>query len=110
MPLTKTYLSEADYLEFERSSNEKHEYYKGEIFDMSGASYEHNVIEDNIRLSIGNFLKGKRCRSFGSNLRVSTKPNKLYTYPDIFIICGKPEFIDDQFDTVLNPTLIIEIL
>ncbi len=77
---------------------------------MSGASFEHNIIEDNIRMSMGNFLKGTNCRSLGSNLRVSVQANSLYTYPDVLVICGKPEFIDNEFDTVLNPTLIIEIL
>ena len=110
MPQPKTFLSQAEFLEFERNSEEKHEYYKGEIFAMSGASYEHNVIEDNIRGELHNFLKGKECRSFGSNLRTSVQANTLYTYPDIIVICGKPEFVDDQFDTVLNPTLIVEIL
>jgi Uma2 family endonuclease len=106
----KTLMSQEEFLQFERNSQEKHEYYKGEIFAMSGASYEHNVIEDNIRGELHNFLKGKQCRSFGSNLRVSVKANTLYTYPDIIVICGKPEFQDDQFDTVVNPALIIEIL
>lgn len=110
MPLVKPYLSEAAYLELERQDTEKHEYYKGEIFNMSGASYEHNIIENNIRVTIGIFLKGKQCRPFGSNLRVSVQANTLYTYPDILVICDEPKFIDDAFDTVLNPTLIIEIL
>ncbi len=107
---TRSYLSEADYLSFERQAEEKHEYYKGGIFAMSGASFEHNIIEDNIRGELYNFLKGTNCRSVGSNLRVSVQANSLYTYPDVLVICGKPEFIDNEFDTVLNPTLIIEIL
>jgi Uma2 family endonuclease len=110
MPQPKIYLSQQEYLEFERNSEEKHEYYNGEIFAMSGASFKHNIIEDNIRGELHNFLKGKQCRSFGSNLRTSVHSNTSYTYPDVIIICGKPEFTDDQFDTVLNPTLIIEIL
>ena len=73
MPQLKTYLSEAEYLSFERQAEEKHEYYKGEIFAMSGASFDHNIIEDNIRMSMGNFLKGTNCRSLGSNLRVSVQ-------------------------------------
>lgn len=77
---------------------------------MSGASYEHNVIEDNLRLAIGIHLKGKSCRSFGSNLRIHTPLNSLYTYPDILIICDEPMFLDQQFDTVLNPSVLIEIL
>lgn len=110
MPQPKTLMSQTEFLEFERNSDEKHEFYKGEIFAMGGASYEHNVIENTIRGELYIFLKGKECRPFGSNLRVSVGANTLYTYPDILVICGEPEFADNQFDTVLNPTLIIEIL
>ncbi len=109
LPILK-YYSEKDYLDFERSAQERHEYYRGEIFPMSGASFEHNVIEDNLRLVIGNHLKGKSCRSFGSNLRIHIPINSLYTYPDILIICDQPKFQDQHFDTVLNPMVLIEIL
>ncbi len=101
---------EAEYLSFERESRERHEYYKGEIFLMSGASFKHNVIEDNLRGMLHAFLKGKKCRSFGSNLRIHIPKNTLYTYPDILIVCDKPEFLDNEFDTLLNPSVIIEIL
>lgn len=104
------YFTEQEYLLIERSSQERHEYYKGEIFAMSGASYKHNVIEDNLRGMLFSFLKGKSCRSFGSNLRIHVPADSLYTYPDILIVCGEPEFTDDEFDTLLNPSVIIEIL
>ncbi|MBX9785179.1 MAG: Uma2 family endonuclease [Chitinophagaceae bacterium] len=108
-PAVKYYTQE-EYLAFERESPEKHEYYKGEIFNMSGASYEHNVIEDNLRGSLHSFLKGKPCRSLGSNLRVHASKNTLYTYPDVLIVCGEPKFLDDTFDTLLNPSVLFEIL
>lgn len=108
-PAVKYYTQE-EYLAFERESQERHEYYKGEIFNMSGASFEHNMIEDNVRVSIGSFLKGKPCRSFGSNLRVHSPKNTLYTYPDVLIVCDEPKFVDGKFDTLLNPSVLIEIL
>jgi Uma2 family endonuclease len=108
-PAVKYYTQE-EYLAFERESPERHEYYQGEIFNMSGASYEHNVIEDNVRVSLGSFLKGKNCRSLGSNLRVHVQKNTLYTYPDILIVCGEPKFLDNTFDTLLNPSVLFEIL
>ncbi len=108
-PAVKYYTQE-EYLAFERESTERHEFYRGEIFNMSGASYEHNVIEDNIRVDLGSFLKGKNCRSLGSNLRVHVKENTLYTYPDVLIVCGEPEFLDNTFDTLLNPSVLFEIL
>lgn len=108
-PAVKYYTQE-EYLAFERESKERHEYYQGEIFNMSGASYEHNLIEDNIRGTLHAFLKGKPCRSLGCNLRVHSPKNTLYTYPDVLIVCGEPKFVDGQFDTLLNPSVLIEIL
>lgn len=104
------YITEAEYLSFEREAEDRHEYYKGEIFLMSGASFKHNVIEDNLRGELHAFLKGKKCRSFGSNLRVHVPKNTLYTYPDILIVCDDPKFVDGEFDTLLNPAVLIEIL
>lgn len=104
------YLSEKEYLAFERESLDKHEYYKGEVFAMSGASFKHNLIESNLRLALGTFLKAKRCREFGSNLRIHIPSNTLYTYPDIVVICDEPAFVDDEFDTITNPSIIFEIL
>ncbi|HEX8278096.1 MAG TPA: Uma2 family endonuclease [Segetibacter sp.] len=104
------HLTEAEYLAFERESQERHEFYKGEIFLMSGASFKHNIIEDNIRGTLHSFLKGKKCRSFGSNLQIHIPQNSLYTYPDVLIVCEEPKFVDGEFDTLLNPAVIIEIL
>jgi Uma2 family endonuclease len=104
------YLTEKEYLAFERNALDKHEYYQGEIFAMSGASFKHNLIESNLRGLLHNFLKGKKCREFGSNLRIHIPSNTLYTYPDILVIRDEPEFVDEEFDTITNPSIIIEIL
>lgn len=104
------YVSEKEYLAVERNALDKHEYYQGEIFAMSGASFKHNLIESNLRGLLHNFLKGKQCREFGSNLRIHIPSNTLYTYPDIIVICDEPEFIDEEFDTITNPSIIVEIL
>jgi Uma2 family endonuclease len=103
-------ITEKEYLAFERSALDKHEYYKGEIFAMSGASFKHNLIESNLRGALHNFLRGKNCNEFGSNLRIHIPSNTLYTYPDIIVICDEPDFVDDEFDTITNPSIIIEIL
>ncbi|MCW3089298.1 MAG: hypothetical protein JWP81_367 [Ferruginibacter sp.] len=104
------YISEQDYLEAERKAFEKHEYYKGEIFAMSGASFAHNKIFSNLFGELAGKLKGKSCKPYGSDLRIHIPANTLYTYPDISIICGKEEPTDDHFDTATNPSVIIEIL
>lgn len=104
------YISPEDYLVMERASQEKHEYFKGDIFAMSGASWEHNVIAKNISTIILPFLKGSSCDMFGSDLRIHIPENTLYTYPDFSIICGKPEVTDKEKDTAVKPSVIIEIL
>jgi Uma2 family endonuclease len=108
-PETK-YISEKEYLAFERSALDKHEYYQGEIFLMSGASFKHNLIESNLRGSLHEFLKDKNCNEFGSNLRIHIPSNSLYTYPDIIVLCEEPNFVDEEFDTITNPSVLIEIL
>jgi len=104
------YISQADYLEAERKAVEKHEYYKGEVFAMSGASIAHNVIASNCIIDMGQKLKGKKCRPFGSDLRIHIPKNSLFTYPDISIVCGEVKTTDSYLDTATNPSVLIEIL
>ena len=104
------YITAEDYLAVERLALDKHEYFRGEIFAMSGASIPHNIVASNLLAELGTKLKGKKCRAFGSDLRIHIPKNTLYTYPDISIICGEIETIDDAFDTAKNPSVLIEIL
>jgi Uma2 family endonuclease len=104
------YIDQTEYLDAERKALDKHEYYRGEIFAMSGASLEHNLISVNCIANLKQKLKGKKCRPFGSDLRIHIPKNSLYTYPDISIVCGDVKTTDDHFDTATNPVVIIEIL
>ena len=104
------YISPEHYLEMERASDTKHEYYKGEVFAMSGASLPHNDIFHNVYGALTFFLKGKGCKPYGSDLRIHIPKDSLYTYPDISIICGKPQTTDIFRDNIINPSVIIEIL
>lgn len=106
----KKFHSVAEYLEIENASVEKHEYYRGEIFAMSGASPRHNVISSNLMIALGNALKGKSCQPYGSDMRIQIPENTLFTYPDISIICGDVIVSDDDENTATLPTIIIEIL
>lgn len=107
----KKYISSEDYLALERESLEKHEYFDGEIFAMAGTSEEHANISSNINISLGIQLKKRPCKSYQSDLRVHIPATGLYTYPDVMVVCGKAELLEDAFlDTVLNPVLIIEVL
>jgi Uma2 family endonuclease len=99
-----------EYLEMERASNVKHEYYQGEIFAMSGANPRHNWIFTNVFGELCAQLKDDPCRPYGSDMRMHIPENTLFTYPDISIYCGAPTTIDQDEDTVIQPTIIIEIL
>lgn len=104
------YISPEEYLSAEREAAEKHEYYKGEVFAMAGDSLQHNDLFHNLYGILVPALKGKSCKPYGSDLRIHVPYNGLYTYPDISIICGKPQTTDRHNDTVTNPAVIIEIL
>ena len=111
MPVAvKKFYSEEDFLTIERMSKTKNEYYRGEIFAMSGASYQHNQIASALIGDIVAHLKDKECNIFGSDLRVHTQLKSFYTYPDAVIICGEPSFVDREFDTIINPAVLFEIL
>lgn len=99
-----------EYLAMEELATEKHEYYKGEIFAMSGAKHQHNVVKKNIYSSLLSKLKGKPCQPWDSDSRVHIQKNTLFTYPDISVVCGDPEFLNNDEWNLLNPTVIIEIL
>jgi len=106
----KPYYTKAQYLERERAAEFRHEYLHGEIFQMAGTSYPHTIITANLVRRLGNALDGSPCRAVPIDLRVLVSKTGLYTYPDVLIVCGTPEFEDDVFDTLLNPTFIVEVL
>ncbi len=99
-----------EYLEMEAAATEKHEYYKGEIFAMSGVKRTHDVIVTNLSREVGNKLKDKPCQTFSSDMRIHIPANTLFTYPDLSIVCGKEEFLNDDDWNLLNPTVIVEVL
>lgn len=104
------YLTPQKYLEGERATEEKHEYFSGEVFAMGGASLSHVRIVSNLVRILGNQLLGKPCEVLATDMRVKVSQTGLYTYPDVSVACDEPRFDDDHHDTLLNPRLIIEVL
>ena len=98
------------YLAMERAGEFKSEYYGGYMYAMSGASYRHVVITGNLAFHLRSALDKSGCSVVSSDLRVCVAPSGLYTYPDVVVICGKPQFVDNQHDTLINPTMLIEVL
>ena len=98
------------YLAMERASETKHEYVNGQIVAMAGATRKHNVIGTNISISLGTQLRRRPCELYSNDMRVQVREDGIYSYPDAVIVCGEPRFADKQFDTLLNPTVIIEVV
>ena len=100
----------AEYLSMDRDASEKHEFAFGEIYAMGGASARHVEIVGNIVRELGNQLRQRPCRVYSTDLRLCVDADHRYTYPDVVVVCGQPQFLDDQLDTLLNPDLIVEVL
>lgn len=99
-----------EYLAMENAAVEKHEYYKGEIFAMSGSKVPHNRIAGNVYAGLHQKLKGKKCRPYNSDQRIHIKSNTLFTYPDISVVCGEDVTLNNDNWNILNPAIIIEVL
>lgn len=105
-----TQISPEEYLELDRKSEARNEYLKGEVFATTGASLKHNLITVNIITELRQQLKQTDCKILASDMRVGVSDAQLYTYPDVLVFCGEPQLEDEQFDTLLNPCLIVEVL
>ena len=104
------YTTPEEYLAMEKEAFERHECFQGEVVAMAGANESHNRIQRNLIIEIGYCLKEKSCEVFGSKYRVATPLSDSYMYPDEMIVCGPTIKKDGGFDTLTNPTVIIEIL
>lgn len=106
----KPHVTAADYLAAERTGKTKHEYAAGQVYAMAGASERHNLVAGNTFASLHAQLRRRSCNVYPSDMRVKTRAMGLYTYPDLSIVCGTPQFEDERRDTLLNPTVIVEVL
>jgi Uma2 family endonuclease len=103
-------MTEEEYLAFERASDARHEFLDGRVYAMAGASVDHGRIIQNTSSSLFNQLGDGPCEAITNDLRVRVSATQLNTYPDIVVVCGEPELTDDRQDTLLNPTVLIEVL
>ncbi|MGH8476154.1 MAG: Uma2 family endonuclease [Methylococcales bacterium] len=103
-------LSVEEYLVLERAAECKSEFRAGYLYAMTGASREHNLISINIARELTRQLKGRPCEAYVNDMRVKAAQAHGYHYPDVAVVCGRPEFEDEHADTLLNPKLLIEVL
>lgn len=107
--VAEIYTPEA-YLERERASNERHEFVDGYLVEMASESLSHSRICVNISREVSTQLLGKNCEALSPNMKVRTSNASLFSYPDLTIVCGAPEFHDRKRDVVVNPRAIFEVL
>ena len=104
------YLTPEEYVNRERKSDYRSEFYAGQVFALAGGSRSHNLIVTNVIAELRNQLRQRPCRVYPSDMRVRVPETGLYTYPDVVVACGQERFDDQQQDTLLNPTLLVEVL
>lgn len=102
-------MTPAEYLAFDRASEIKHELINGYVYAMTGGSESHSLISVNTSTSLRVQVRGRSCKVYNSDMRVQIDAD-TYTYPDITVVCGESRLADRERETLLNPTLIIEVL
>jgi Uma2 family endonuclease len=105
----KTLLTPEEYLAIERKAEYKSEYYDGVMYAMAGARAAQDLIAGNTHGELRNGFRSRPCRAHTSDMRVRTFA-RHYIYPDTSALSGEPRFLDDGVDTLLNPSLIVEVL
>src|SRR5437868_2175769 len=85
----KTFFTPEEYLRLEREVDYKSEYFNGQIFAMAGASPEHVLIVSNVVTQLNLQLRDGPCTVYSTDLRVRVSCTRLYTYPDVVVICDE---------------------
>jgi Uma2 family endonuclease len=118
LPQTQIRYTEDQYLSIEREADERHEYLDGQIYAMAGESPEHGAICTNLTTEIALQLRRTPCQAFAKDMRVRSGPlprrrysqKGLYSYPDLVVVCGEMQLLDENRDVIVNPKVIIEVL
>ncbi len=110
LKLQKTFITAEEYFAIEEAAEYKSEYYHGEMFAMSGALVNHNLIVGNAFAGLYNLLRNSDCFVFPSDIRVELDKARHYAYPDVSVVCGDIRCADGRKDTIVNPVVIIEVL
>lgn len=105
-----TFVTPEQYLELDRKAERPSEYYGGEMFPVEAATPTHALIGANVVGELWSLLKQRPGRVYDSSARLFVAATGLYAYPDVTVVCGEPQFADNQADTLLNPVLIVEVL
>lgn len=102
-------ISPRDYLTWERQQPKRHEYCDGRVYAQAGASFAHNRIVTNFVARLDDQLRDRPCDVYANDLRLHVEAYNAFYYPDVMALCGEPQRLDDRFDTILNPQLVVEV-
>ncbi len=106
----KTFYTPEEYLALEDKAEHRSEYYQGQIYAMAGGSLNHNFIALNIAGLLNSHFGGKGYRAYSNDVKLLVRPNGLFAYPDVLVICGEPQYAPGRVDTITNPIVIFEVL
>ncbi|MBE9122507.1 Uma2 family endonuclease [Tychonema sp. LEGE 07199] len=111
LPTTEQrYFTEEQYLALEETAEDKNEYLNGEIIPMTGGSTNHNRLAGNVYIALNLALPEQEYDVFIGDVRLWVPKVRLYTYPDVMVILGKPEYHNNRTDMITNPQVIVEVL
>ena len=109
--IPKERLTIEEFIEFDKNSEERWEYFDGVVVSMSGGTLAHNQISGNFFAAMRNSALSQGCQVLPADMRIKTPAAPPYRYADLVAVCGKPVIERIQgLDTLVNPSLIIEIL
>lgn len=110
METRRSFITPEDYIKRERNAETKSEYIHGKIYAVSGASRWHNRITVNVVALLYSQLRNGPWEGFAHDMRVRAGSKNVYAYPDVVVACSEARFEDRQLDTLLDPTLLVEVL
>ena len=109
-PATDALITDEEFIVRERAAATKSEFLRGHVFAMSGARPKHNLVASNIIGALGERLRGRPCLVLTRDQRIYSEAAGLFTYPDVVVVCGGARFHAKFDDTLVNPTVIVEVL
>jgi Uma2 family endonuclease len=100
----------AEYLEREDRAEVKSEFIEGDIIPVAGASANHNILTGKFHARLLLALEDLNYAVFMSDMRFWLPLYESYTYPDVMVVAGEPQFTDSKQTALTNPCLIVEVL
>jgi len=104
------YYTPEEYLAYEEAAVERHEYFDGRIYAMTGSSANHARIVGNVFAALHAQLRGRRCEVFDTHIKIRVEASGLYTYPDVSALCGEPHFDSERQGVLVNASVLVEVL